>query len=124
MSSSLKNSYLQNECPNFWLISARPRYRYTPLDPLSTRPWPAMPEVFLSLADAAASVAGFSDFVPDACLINAYAPGAKMSLTRTRMSVLIPLPLFPFPWACPRSFNLAASRAAIRPNVFPCFMVM
>ncbi|MFO6317703.1 hypothetical protein ACLBWD_15775 [Pseudomonas aeruginosa] len=25
MSSSLKNSYLQNECPNFWLISARPR---------------------------------------------------------------------------------------------------
>ncbi len=24
MSSSLKNSYLQNECPNFWLISARP----------------------------------------------------------------------------------------------------
>jgi DNA oxidative demethylase len=24
--------------------------------------------------------AGFSDFVPDACLINRYVPGAKMSL--------------------------------------------
>ncbi|NNB01296.1 DNA oxidative demethylase AlkB [Pseudomonas fragi] len=69
-----------SSCGTLGWTTDRDGYRYSPLDPLSTRPWPAMPEVFLSLADAAASVAGFSDFVPDACLINAYAPGAKMSL--------------------------------------------
>ena len=55
-------------------------YRYSPVDPLSARPWPPMPEVFLALAHTAAATAGFADFIPDACLINAYAPGAKMSL--------------------------------------------
>jgi alkylated DNA repair protein (DNA oxidative demethylase) len=35
---------------------------------------------FLRLATGAAVQAGFSDFVPDACLINRYVPGAKMSL--------------------------------------------
>ena len=55
-------------------------YRYSSVDPLTAQPWPAMPEVFLALAEAAASAAGFNTFVPDACLINTYCPGAKMSL--------------------------------------------
>ena len=69
-----------SSCGDLGWTSDRHGYRYSPLDPLSSRPWPAMPEAFLALADAAASAAGFSGFVPDACLINAYAPGAKMSL--------------------------------------------
>lgn len=55
-------------------------YRYSPVDPLNACPWPDMPGVFLALAEAAAKTAGFEGFVPDACLINAYAPGARMSL--------------------------------------------
>ena len=55
-------------------------YSYSPVDPLRKQPWPAMPDTFLALAEAAAGAAGFEHFVPDACLINCYVPGAKMSL--------------------------------------------
>lgn len=55
-------------------------YRYSPLDPVSGQPWPAMPAVFRELAEQAASEAGFPGFEPDACLINRYLSGAKMSL--------------------------------------------
>src|SRR5882672_6614964 len=55
-------------------------YRYTRQDPVSGNPWPPMPAVFLSLATRAAAIAGFEVFLPDACLINCYAPGAKLSL--------------------------------------------
>ena len=55
-------------------------YRYSPLDPRSQQPWPVMPDTLRQLAVAAATEAGFSGFQPDACLINRYVPGAKMSL--------------------------------------------
>jgi DNA oxidative demethylase len=55
-------------------------YRYDALDPESDQPWPPMPEPFLPLAEAAATEAGFPAFVPDACLINRYEPGAKLSV--------------------------------------------
>jgi DNA oxidative demethylase len=59
-------------------------YRYTRQDPVSGNPWPPMPAVFLSLATRAAAAAGFEDFLPDACLINSYAPGTKLSLHQDR----------------------------------------
>lgn len=55
-------------------------YRYSPFDPRSQQPWPAMPVALRELAITAAAEAGFVDFLPDACLINRYIPGAKMSL--------------------------------------------
>jgi DNA oxidative demethylase len=55
-------------------------YRYSATDPGSGLPWPAMPEPFTRLAREAAESAGFEGFVPDACLINRYAPGARLSL--------------------------------------------
>jgi len=61
-----------------WVTDAA-GYRYTVEDPLSGVPWPAMPEVVRDVAVAAAAEAGF-DFAPDACLINRYAPGARMGL--------------------------------------------
>ena len=69
-----------SSCGDLGWTTDRDGYRYSPIDPLSAQPWPAMPGVFLALAEAAARACGFNDFVPDACLINAYAPGAKMSL--------------------------------------------
>ncbi|HWX66516.1 MAG TPA: DNA oxidative demethylase AlkB [Rhodanobacter sp.] len=65
-------------------VSDRRGYRYDPIDPESGEPWPSMPKVFLELAGAAAAQAGFSDFVPDACLINRYAPGTRLSLHQDR----------------------------------------
>jgi alkylated DNA repair protein (DNA oxidative demethylase) len=55
-------------------------YRYTKIDPEHGRAWPAMPGVFKRLAREAAQAAGFAGFEPDACLINRYRPGARLSL--------------------------------------------
>jgi DNA oxidative demethylase len=55
-------------------------YRYTREDPVSGKAWAPMPAIFFSLATRAAAAASFEDFLPDACLINRYAPGAKLSL--------------------------------------------
>lgn len=59
-------------------------YRYDGLDPETGRPWPPMPESLLALAITAATEAGFPRFRPDACLINRYEPGARLSLHQDR----------------------------------------
>lgn len=55
-------------------------YCYTEVNPHTQRPWPAMPAVFRELAAAAASAAGFDGFAPDACLVNRYLPGSRLTL--------------------------------------------
>ena len=64
-----------------WHSDAR-GYRYERVDPLSGLAWPAMPSIFLELAQRAAAKAGYRDFLPDACLINRYAGKAKMGAHR------------------------------------------
>ncbi len=61
-------------------ITDRTGYRYDANDPETGKPWPAMPRSFRELAEQAADHAGFGGFSPDACLINRYQPGARMSL--------------------------------------------
>ncbi|MEP7364062.1 MAG: DNA oxidative demethylase AlkB, partial [Acidobacteriota bacterium] len=75
-------SVAMTNCGPLGWVSDRSGYRYSPTDPLSGEPWPAMPESFHALALNAAREAGFSAFQPDACLINRYEPGAKLSLHR------------------------------------------
>ncbi|MEP7366621.1 MAG: DNA oxidative demethylase AlkB [Acidobacteriota bacterium] len=75
-------SVAMTNCGPLGWVSDRTGYRYSPTDPLSGQPWPAMPESFLALALSAAREAGFPAFQPDACLINRYEPGAKLSLHR------------------------------------------
>ena len=55
-------------------------YRYTSIDPASGNKWPCMPNQFVRLAKSAAAAAGYERFEPDACLINRYLPGARLSL--------------------------------------------
>ncbi len=73
-------SVATSSCGALGWITDRSGYRYSAEDPLSHQPWPQMPDVFRELAQAAAKQVGFSDFMPDSCLINRYVPGAKMSL--------------------------------------------
>jgi alkylated DNA repair protein (DNA oxidative demethylase) len=61
-------------------VTDRTGYRYDEVDPETGLHWPAMPPVFLQLATSAAHEAGFPLFVPDACLLNRYEPGARLSL--------------------------------------------
>jgi alkylated DNA repair protein (DNA oxidative demethylase) len=67
-----------------WTTDAR-GYRYSRVDPVSGQPWPAMPQAFRQLAEDAAREAGFADFAPDACLVNRYAPGSRLSLHQDRI---------------------------------------
>ena len=73
-----------SNCGTFGWCSDRRGYRYETRDPDSGQPWPAMPAAFLRLADNAAREAGFDGYVPDACLINRYAPGMRLSLHQDR----------------------------------------
>jgi alkylated DNA repair protein (DNA oxidative demethylase) len=77
-------SVAMTNCGGFGWVTDRSGYNYVPNDPLSGQPWPAMPAVFHDLATQAAARAGFSGFSPDACLINRYEPGARMSLHQDR----------------------------------------
>lgn len=69
-----------SSCGSFGWMTDQSGYRYTPIDPQTGLPWPDIPQVFMVLAQRAAQACGFSGFIPDACLINQYIPGAKMSL--------------------------------------------
>ncbi|MDB6084268.1 MAG: Alkylated repair protein alkB [Gammaproteobacteria bacterium] len=73
-------SVAMTNCGSLGWTSHRRGYRYERCDPLSGEPWPPMPGVFAELARAAADLGGFPGFVPDACLLNLYQPGARLSL--------------------------------------------
>lgn len=78
MSVAMKN------CGRLGWVSDRRGYRYAPLDPLRGEAWPPMPASFKQLAWDAAQAAGYPDFRPDACLINRYEPGSRLTLHQDR----------------------------------------
>jgi alkylated DNA repair protein (DNA oxidative demethylase) len=77
-------SVAMTNCGRLGWVSDPTGYRYTPQDPDREAPWPAMPAAFLDIAARAASEAGFANYDPDACLINHYIAGAKLSLHQDR----------------------------------------
>ena len=77
-------SVAMTNCGALGWTSDRRGYRYSAIDPVSGQPWPAMPAVFAQLAGEAAAAAGFEGFAPDACLINQYLPGSRLSLHQDR----------------------------------------
>ena len=77
-------SVAMSNCGDLGWTSDRRGYRYSAIDPLSGLPWPAMPLVLRQLARDAAAAAGFDGFQPDACLVNRYLPGTRLSLHQDR----------------------------------------
>ena len=73
-------SVAMTNCGEFGWVTDRTGYRYSTDDPETGLLWPTMPDAFRALAQTAAREAGYPDFAPDACLINRYEPGAKLSL--------------------------------------------
>jgi len=80
-------------CGTVGWTTDRDGYRYTEIDPATGAPWPPMPHSFAALARDAANAAGFPEFAPDACLINRYLPGARMSLHQDRDEVDFSAPI-------------------------------
>jgi alkylated DNA repair protein (DNA oxidative demethylase) len=77
-------SVAMTNCGRVGWVSTSSGYRYDPIDPETSAPWPPMPAAFLDLAAKAAAAGGFSEYDPDACLINCYVAGAKLSLHQDR----------------------------------------
>lgn len=96
-------------------VSDRRGYRYQAFDPLSGQPWPAMPACFAELALRAAGEAGYADFRPDACLINRYEPGARLTLHQDKDETNLAAPIVSVSLGLPAVFLFGTDERAGRP---------
>lgn len=103
-----------------WTSDAR-GYRYARIDPLSGQPWPAMPPAFLQLAQAAAAEAGFPGFEPDACLVNRYEPGSRLSLHQDRNERDYAAPIVSVSLGMPAMFLFGGGQRADKASRTPLF---
>jgi alkylated DNA repair protein (DNA oxidative demethylase) len=110
-------SVAMTNCGPLGWTSDRRGYRYLPVDPGSGRPWPPMPGTFAALAREAAAAAGFCGFEPDACLVNRYLPGSRLSLHQDRDEARFDAPIVSVSLGSPALFlfgGLARSDRAAR----------
>ena len=77
-------SVAMTNCGERGWITDHTGYRYDPIDPRTGAPWPAMLPVLRDLARRAAEQGGFQNFAPDACLVNRYEAGTRLSLHQDR----------------------------------------
>jgi len=77
-------SVAMTNCGSRGWVTDHTGYRYQTTDPLTDKPWPAMPPILLELARQLAAHVGYPDYAPDLCLINCYRPGASMGLHQDR----------------------------------------
>jgi alkylated DNA repair protein (DNA oxidative demethylase) len=109
-------SVAMTNCGNAGWLSDASGYRYDAIDPQTRRRWPAMPEAFAALAARAAGAAGFDRFVPDACLVNRYEPGARLTLHQDRDEQDFGAPIVSVSLGAPASFLWGGARRSQRPR--------
>ncbi|EWY37414.1 dioxygenase [Skermanella stibiiresistens SB22] len=109
-------SVAMTNCGEAGWVTDRSGYRYDPRDPETKTPWPAMPAVFRDLAARAADRAGFPGFQPDACLINRYAPGAKLSLHQDKDEADFGQPIVSVSLGLPATFLWGGTTRSERPR--------
>jgi alkylated DNA repair protein (DNA oxidative demethylase) len=109
-------SVAMTNCGTAGWVTDRRGYRYTATDPVSGSPWPAMPELFRDLAARAAAAAGFADFAPDACLVNRYVPGARMSLHQDKNERDSTQPIVSISLGLPATFLFGGLKRSDRPK--------
>jgi len=111
-------SVAMTNCGSAGWVTDRGGYRYDGIDPVSGRSWPAMPKVFRDLAERAAAEAGFDNFTPDACLINRYEPGARMSLHQDKDEQDFGAPIVSVSLGLPAIFLFGGLKRADTPRRF------
>jgi len=109
-------SVAMSNCGALGWVSDASGYRYDGIDPGSGRPWPAMPAVFAELAARAAAEAGFQGFEPDACLVNRYRPGTRLSLHQDRDERDYGAPIVSVSLGIPAMFQFGGPRRTDRPQ--------
>ncbi|WP_255696601.1 DNA oxidative demethylase AlkB [Paralcaligenes sp. KSB-10] len=108
-------------CGAMGWASDRHGYRYTRQDPESRQAWPPMPDSFLRLARTAATEAGFADFEPDACLINRYLPGTRLSLHQDKNEKDLEAPIVSVSLGIPAVFLFGGHERGDRAARVPLF---
>jgi alkylated DNA repair protein (DNA oxidative demethylase) len=109
-------SVAMTNCGALGWVSDRGGYRYQRVDPLSGEPWPAMPPLLRATATAAADAAGYARFTADACLINRYEPGARLSLHQDRDERDLSAPIVSMSLGLPAIFMFGGSRRNDKPR--------
>ena len=109
-------SVAMTNCGTLGWITDRKGYRYISHDPLANKPWPAMPACCRELALRAATQAGFGPFQPDACLINVYEPGAKLSLHQDKDELDLRAPIVSLSLGLPAVFLFGTPNRNDRPQ--------
>ena len=97
-------SVAMTNCGALGWVSDRTGYRYDGVDPGSDEPWPPMPDAFRRLAGRAAVAGGFAPMSPDACLVNRYAPGNRLSLHQDRDELDDAVPIVSVSLGLPATF--------------------
>lgn len=108
-------SVAMTNCGRVGWVTDRTGYRYDARDPERGAPWPAMPGVFERLAREAANEAGFAGFAPDACLINRYEPGTRLSLHQDKDERDYGQPVVSVSLGLPATFQFGGQRRSDRP---------
>jgi len=109
-------SVAMTNCGAAGWVTDRRGYRYDRRDPASGLPWPPMPALFHDLAAAAAAEAGFSGFRPDACLINRYEPGARLSLHQDKDEASLDQPVVSVSLGLPAAFQFGGQQRSDKPR--------
>jgi alkylated DNA repair protein (DNA oxidative demethylase) len=112
-------SVAMTNCGDAGWVTDRAGYRYDPIDPLSGNRWPAMPAAFAELATEAAVRAGFKDYTPDACLMNRYEPGARLSLHQDKNERDLEAPVVSVSLGLPAVFLYGGASRSDRPHRIP-----
>ena len=110
-----------SSCGALGWTTDRSGYRYTAHDPQTGQPWPDMPAVFRELAQAAARQARFEHFEPDACLINRYVPGARMSLHQDKNERSLTAPIVSMSLGLPAVFQFGGFERSDKALRIPLF---
>jgi alkylated DNA repair protein (DNA oxidative demethylase) len=103
-------------CGHAGWVTDRKGYRYTPVDPMTGVAWPAIPASFRRLAASAAAAAGYPGFAPDACLINLYEPGTRLSLHRDENERDLTAPIVSVSLGLPATFLFGGEKRSDRPR--------
>lgn len=114
-------SVSMTNCGQLGWTSDRRGYKYTAIDPLTGNPWPLMPNEFLKLAQSAAEEAGFPSFSPDACLINRYAAGTKLSLHQDKDELNLDAPVVSVSLGIPAIFQFGGLERNDKKENIPLF---
>jgi DNA oxidative demethylase len=114
--SGYRMSVAMTNCGRAGWVTDRTGYRYDPIDPMTGRAWPSMPDAFHKVAIRAAVAGGYPGFEPDACLINRYQPGAKLSLHQDRNERDFNAPIVSLSLGLPAMFLFGGLRRSDRPR--------